>query len=97
MDETTLDYETAVSETGTRHLLDKAAKPCHQVRNRQTALCSFGVPLDSGVEAVRDCEFCLAELAEIRRRTKREEAEVPAIDETLTDSENDEPFGADAA
>ncbi len=87
MDETTLGYETTALETGTRHLLTKATKACHQIRKRRTALCEFGVPIDSGVEAVHECEFCLAELAKIRRR-EREEAKVVAIDGTLRGSED---------
>jgi hypothetical protein len=69
MDEKLFDYETMVSETGTRHVLAKATALCHQGR-RKTALCGFGVLIDLvQMEVVRDCEFCLVELAEIRKRT----------------------------
>ncbi len=66
--EETIQY--VVSQTGTRHIKAATIASYHQGR-RITTLCTFGLPNDlPAVEAVRDCEFCLAELAEIRKRAE---------------------------
>ena len=68
-DQTTLDYQTATSQSGTRHILDKVSKPAHQAKGRVTGLCGFGVLLvaGNGGEAAADCGLCLSELADIRK------------------------------
>ena len=59
-----MNQEQIVSKTGTRHILAGGSR----------ALCQYTIREDEVLplsEGTRDCEFCLAELADIEERERK--------------------------
>jgi hypothetical protein len=65
-----MTHEVIVSPSRTRHIVGRQV---HQFRI--STLCRFGIRDEESLplsEAMRDCEFCLAELADIEERRRKE-------------------------
>ena len=70
-----LKGETIVSRTGTRHLVGRREKYHHH--GRVSTWCWFGIRADEALtaaDAVRDCQFCLDEVKQVKRRIERKAA-----------------------
>lgn len=70
-----MTYKTIVSRNGTRHIVGVplGQRYLSGHRFRITCLCGWGAnPNDTPAVAVRDCQFCLRELAEVKKRAENE-------------------------